>query len=262
MVAASVAALSRLFFEFHAQLPFSMLSDLVQTVELFLTSNNREIVKSVLGFVKVTVVGLPEDMLRPRLSTLVPNMMVWSKEHKGRLRAKVKGILDRLIRRFGATDIERLVDEENRKLVVHIRKERGRKKKKKEGHEGDANGEGEKTPKANGGVFSNEFDRAVYGSDLSSDDSALNDASGIALTRKGTPRRRRNTTFTRIPERLSRGISIIREISSCDFTKIGQRQINCLPCVLASGKTWAKKLTLCNRNRLSGSSWSRENCLY
>jgi ribosomal RNA-processing protein 12 len=32
-----------------------MLKELVETVELFLTSNNREIVRSVLGFVKVAV---------------------------------------------------------------------------------------------------------------------------------------------------------------------------------------------------------------
>ncbi|EEH42364.2 uncharacterized protein PADG_07184 [Paracoccidioides brasiliensis Pb18] len=100
MVAASVTALSRLLFEFHNKLAPSMLSDLVETIDLFLTSNNREIVRSVLGFVKVAVVALPEDMLRPRLSSLVPNLLVWSKEHKGRLKSKVKGILERLIRRF------------------------------------------------------------------------------------------------------------------------------------------------------------------
>lgn len=102
MVAASVTALSRLFFDFHTQLPPSVRADLVQTVELFLTSNNREIVRSVLGFVKVAVVVLPDDVLRSRLDSLIPNLMAWNKEHKGRLRSKVKGILDRLIRRFGA----------------------------------------------------------------------------------------------------------------------------------------------------------------
>lgn len=106
-------------------------------------------------------------MLRPRLNSLVPNLMVWSKEHKGRLRTKVKGILDRLVRRFGAPLIEGLVGEADRKLVVNIRKERERKKrKKKEGAENDDEDDG--TGKAAG--FSNEFDRAVYGSDVSSDE--------------------------------------------------------------------------------------------
>lgn len=167
MVAASVTALSRLFFEYRAELTSETLSNLVETVELFLTSNNREIVRSVLGFAKVAVVCLPEDMLRPRLNSLVPNLMVWSKEHKGRLRTKVKGILDRLVRRFGAPLIEGLVGEADRKLVVNIRKERERKKrKKKEGAESGEDDEG--AGKAGG--FSNEFDRAVYGSDVSSDE--------------------------------------------------------------------------------------------
>ncbi|PCG92766.1 putative domain protein NUC173 [Penicillium occitanis (nom. inval.)] len=167
MVAASVTALSRLFFEYRTELTSETLSNLVETVELFLTSNNREIVRSVLGFAKVAVVCLPEDMLRPRLNSLVPNLMVWSKEHKGRLRTKVKGILDRLVRRFGAPLIEGLVGEADRKLVVNIRKERERKKrKKKEGAENDDEDDG--TSKTGG--FSNEFDKAVYGSDVSSDE--------------------------------------------------------------------------------------------
>jgi ribosomal RNA-processing protein 12 len=165
MVAASVTALSRLFFEFRTQITPETLSDLVATVELFLTSNNREIVRSVLGFAKVAVVCLPDDMLRPRLASLVPNLMVWSKEHKGRLRTKVKGILDRLVRRFGGPLIEGLVGEADRKLVVNIRKERERKKRKRK--EGGAD-EDEDDTKAGG--FSNEFDKAVYGSDVSDSD--------------------------------------------------------------------------------------------
>ncbi|KAF5016536.1 hypothetical protein F66182_11753, partial [Fusarium sp. NRRL 66182] len=167
MVAASVTALSRLFFEYRTELSSETLSNLVETVELFLTSNNREIVRSVLGFAKVAVVCLPEDLLRPRLNSLVPNLMVWSKEHKGRLRTKVKGILDRLVRRFGAPLIEGLVGEADRKLVVNIRKERERKKRKNK--EGAENDDEDDENNASGG-FSNEFDRAVYGSDISSDD--------------------------------------------------------------------------------------------
>ncbi|KAK2756780.1 hypothetical protein FQN54_005226 [Arachnomyces sp. PD_36] len=197
MVAASVTALSRLLFEFHTQLPRPVLSDLVQTVDLFLTSNNREIVRSVLGFVKVAVVALPEDMLRPRLGSLVPNLLVWSKEHKGRLKMKVKGILDRLIRRVGASVIEELAGDADRKMVVAIRKERERKKrKKKEGAEHDDEDEEDQeggNAKAGGPSgagdksFSNEFDKAVYGSDFS-DESGSDDASEIDVDEEGNTR--------------------------------------------------------------------------
>ncbi|PKY01409.1 NUC173-domain-containing protein [Aspergillus campestris IBT 28561] len=195
MVAASVTALSRLFFDFHKQLQPNVQSDLVQTVELFLTSNNREIVRSVLGFAKVAVVVLPDDLLRPRLATMVPNLMVWSKEHKGRLRSKVKGILDRLMRRFGAAAIEEVVGDEDRKLVTNIRKLRERRKKKKAGEndeDEDEDNAKNKTAAApsDGKAFSNAFDKAVYddsdlsGSDLGSDD----DASEIEIDAEGTMR--------------------------------------------------------------------------
>lgn len=188
MVAASVTALSRLFFEFHTQLRPEILSDLVQTVELFLTSNNREIVRSVLGFVKVAVVVLPDEALRPRLSNLVPNLMAWNKEHKGRLRSKVKGIIDRLVRRFGAPLMESLVGEDDRKLVVNIRKQRERSKRKKK--EGAAAGdEDEEEPKTGNQQPSNAFDKAVYGSDFSdSDDDFDDDASEIDVDDTGVAR--------------------------------------------------------------------------
>ncbi|KAJ5505019.1 hypothetical protein N7463_007893 [Penicillium fimorum] len=160
MVGATVTALSRLFFDFQTQLQPEMLKELVETVELFLTSNNREIVRSVLGFVKVAVVVLPDETLRPRLSTMVPSLMAWNKEHKGRLRSKVKGIIDRLA----------IVGEEDRKLVVNIRKARERsKRKKKEGAEGEDEDEEEKASKPQSG---NAFDKAVYGSDSDSSDNS------------------------------------------------------------------------------------------
>ncbi|KAL2832943.1 armadillo-type protein [Aspergillus cavernicola] len=186
MVAASVTALSRLFFDFQKDVQPAIRLDLVQTVELFLTSNNREIVRSVLGFVKVAVVVLPDDDLRSRLSTLVPNLMVWSKEHKGRLKSKVKGILDRLIRRFGATALEELVGEADRKLVVNIRKLRERrKKKKKEGEQGEDEDEEDTGAAAekSGKSFGNAFDKAVYDSDFSDSD---DDASEISVDEEGT----------------------------------------------------------------------------
>ncbi|KAK2865010.1 hypothetical protein FQN49_003993 [Arthroderma sp. PD_2] len=192
MVAASVTAMSRLLFEYHTQLPTSMQSDLLQTIELFLTSNNREIVRSVLGFVKVAVVALPDELLKPTLPSAVPKLMMWSKEHKGRLRSKVKGILDRLIRKFGAAFVEGLVEEADRKLVVSIRKERERQKRKKEVKPDEDDEETQPRNQSQGQTksFTNEFDKAVYGSDsdfMSGDDS---DASEIEIDSAGNTTKR------------------------------------------------------------------------
>lgn len=220
MVAASVAALARLLFEFHGQLTTATLTDLVSTLDLFLTSKNREIVRSVLGFVKVAVVGLPEDLLRPRLNSLVPNLMVWSKEHKGRLKAKVKGILDRLIRRFGAQYVEGLVGEQDRKIVVNIRKDRERRKRKKKegqsGGAGDSDEEGDEDAGAGRKAYSNEFDRAVYGSDSDFSDSD-SDASELDVDEKGNLHRREKTTNKGGKRKAEKsGEQYIRELSPED----------------------------------------------
>jgi ribosomal RNA-processing protein 12 len=172
MIAASITALSRLLFEYHdsEELGRKMKEELIDTVVMFLESNNREIVRAVLGFVKVMVVVLPLDMLEPRCETIIPGLMVWSKENKGRLRVKVKGILERLIRRFGSTKVENWVGPEDRKMVVNIRKRRERSRRKKKGEDGTEIGSDEEDNEdARAGKHDNAFDEAVYGSDEEDD---------------------------------------------------------------------------------------------
>ncbi|GAB7366694.1 hypothetical protein MBLNU230_g0652t1 [Neophaeotheca triangularis] len=177
MVSASITALTRLLYEFRSRLQESTVTDLVQTLDLFLTSNNREIVRSVLGFVKVCIISLPENIIKPRLETLVPNLVVWSHEHKAQFKAKVKHIFERMIRRFGVELIQRYTPETDQKLITNIRKTRERRKKKRDaGDEGDENeneNEGNNTEPAerHKGRFESEYDEAVYGSEDSDEGS-------------------------------------------------------------------------------------------
>ena len=180
MISASITALTRILYEFRNQLPDAVIEDLVSTMDLFLTSNNREIVRSVLGFVKVAVISLADNVIRPRLETLVPGLMGWSKEHKAHFRAKVKHIFERMIRRFGVQIVEKWCPEQDKKLIHNIRKTRDRRKRKKEGGNGEEDDEAEPTtgkPKRKG-KFESEFDEAVYGSDEDDDES---DNGGTAL---------------------------------------------------------------------------------
>ncbi|KAJ9501856.1 pre-rRNA processing protein [Exophiala xenobiotica] len=170
MVAASVIALSRLLWEYHNQLSDKTKVELVDTVTMFLQSNNREIVRAVLGFVKVMVVVLPVAMLEPRMPAIVPGLMVWSKENKGRLRAKIKGILDRCLRRFDAAKVESWAGGDDRKMIVNIRKRRDRAKKKNKGIDEDGAEEEEEEVRGRE-RYDNEFDEAVYGSE--DDDSEI-----------------------------------------------------------------------------------------
>ena len=181
MISASITAITRILFEFHSLLDKQALGDLVQTVDLFLTSNNREIVSSVLGFVKVCTISLPVEMVRVRLPSLIPNLMRWSHEHKGHFRAKVKHILDRMVRRFGYEIVNKHCPEADRKLITNIRKtkERNKRKKKAANDGGDDSDEEyqEETnqKKARSGRFDSGFDEALYSSDSDNSDGSNDD---------------------------------------------------------------------------------------
>lgn len=175
MISASITAISRLLYEFRNSLSEQTLSDLVQTMDLFLTSNNREIVKSCLGFVKVCVISLPVDLMLPRLSTLVPNLVTWSSEHKGHFRAKVKHILERMVRRFGYDNIYQHAPEDGKKILANIRKVRDQAKKKKEGARNRHDDSDDEDGAAGKRQYENEYDQALYSSD--SEDGSDNEVS-------------------------------------------------------------------------------------
>ncbi|KAH3672848.1 hypothetical protein WICMUC_004070 [Wickerhamomyces mucosus] len=130
MVSATITAISCLVFEFKDIVETDLLVEISSTVELFLTSNSREIVRSTIGFVKIAAISLPEDIVRPTLRTLLENLLRWSHEHTGHFKSKVKHIIERLIRRFGFETIEENFPEEDKKLLTNIRKSKARAKRK------------------------------------------------------------------------------------------------------------------------------------
>lgn len=194
MISASITAITRILYEFHSLLDKQALGDLVQTVDLFLTSNNREIVASVLGFAKVCTISLPIEMVRVRLPTLIPNLMRWSHEHKGHFRAKVKHILDRMVRRFGYDIVNKYCPEADRKLITNIRKtkERNKRKKKAANEAGDdsddEDGDAGDQKKAQGGRFESGFDEALYSSDSDNSDDDGDDAGADRQGKEGKKR--------------------------------------------------------------------------
>ena len=181
MVSASVTALTRILYEFHTKLSQAMLEDMLETISLFLASPSREIVRSVLGFVKMAIISLPNSLVQPRLNTLLPGLMSWSREHKAHFRAKVKHILERAIRRFGYPEIEKWTPEGDRKFLANIRKAKDRAKRKK------SEGAGEKDQSVRRkSAFASEYDAAVYsdsneeeaGSDVSDADHGEAESTG------------------------------------------------------------------------------------
>ncbi|KAF8932831.1 hypothetical protein BGZ58_006769 [Dissophora ornata] len=186
MVSAAITSLSRLLFEFHTDLEPSMVSEMIGTMHLFVNSSNREIVKSALGFIKVTTVSLEVEVVRPHLKEIVGGMIRWSHEHKGHFKVKVRHILERLVRRFGYDDVVEFVPEADKKLLINIKKRRERAKRNKkngssgmdmDGDEEEEDAEENSSKKSNKPLymqttFGSAYEDALYGSesDLSDDD--------------------------------------------------------------------------------------------
>lgn len=163
MVSATITGLSRILFEFKDDVPVEMLAELASTVELFLTSQNREIVKSTLGFVKITAISLPIEVVEPQLGELLPKLLHWSHEHKGHFKAKVKHIVERLIRRFGFETIEKHFPASDAKLLTNIRKSKERSRRKKAMDPEEENNGADAPSAKPKKEFASEYERALYG---------------------------------------------------------------------------------------------------
>ena len=109
-----------------------MLNEILTTMIVFLSSPTREIVKSVLGFIKLAVHTLPLDILRPYLERLVPALLSRSHDHKNHFKAKVRHIFERLLRRFDWDEVYAYAgNEDAAKMLVNIKKRKERAKRKK-----------------------------------------------------------------------------------------------------------------------------------
>lgn len=123
MRSAAVMALSRLVFE-YARVDVtvqSLLPSLLQTVVVLFDENSREVMKSVIGFVRVSVAALNKDQLEPLLPEVVGGLMKFNRG-KGRFRSKIKIILKRLVKTFGYEVITPLVPSSDSRLLTHMRK--------------------------------------------------------------------------------------------------------------------------------------------
>ncbi|KAN0061991.1 pre-rRNA processing protein [Thecaphora frezii] len=176
MISATITAISRLVYEFKEDLPADMLNELLTTIEVFLQSANREIVKGALGFVKVAIVDYPSSLLDKHLAVLIPALLGWSSEHTMHFKPKIRHMFERLIRRFGYEKIHDLCPEENRKVIVNIKKRKERAKRQKS----QADGEDEDLLDAQAGpralkrsTGNDAFEEVIYGSEseLSGSDS-------------------------------------------------------------------------------------------
>ncbi|KAG2212272.1 hypothetical protein INT47_001631 [Mucor saturninus] len=173
MIGATVGALSRIFFEFKDELPAELASELLQTINVLAASNNREIVKAAVGYVKVCIVVLDVRILEPQLENIVRSLLKCQQQHKSHFKVKIRHMFERLIRRFGYDTIANLMPEEDRKMIVNIQKRRLRAKRRKGANNAESDDEEEDVSaraSAKKGAFQDAYEEVLYGSESEIDD--------------------------------------------------------------------------------------------
>eukprot|EP00798_Chlamydomonas_sp_ICE-L_P031076 gene31076-6203_t len=140
MISATVIALARLLFEFASQLQ-PMLPQLLPAVLMLLRTKSREVIKSVLGFVKVCAMRMPAEMLMTMLGEILEGVLIWCNDSKNKFKLKVRVIVERLARRCGFDNVAEKIPASEAKLLTHIRKEFNKKQRRRAGETGSQDGD-------------------------------------------------------------------------------------------------------------------------
>ena len=143
MRSGAVMAISRLVFEYRDDYTVQqLLPQILQTVTILFDEKSREVIKSVVGFVRVSIAAMEKDQLEPLLPEVVGGLMKYNKG-KGRFRAKIKIILKKLARTYGFEKITPLVPEDDARLMTHMRKLEERAKRRKAAGRADGRADGQ-----------------------------------------------------------------------------------------------------------------------
>ncbi|KAF9263376.1 NUC173-domain-containing protein [Marasmius fiardii PR-910] len=167
MISATITAISRLVFEFKDEIPNDMKKEIFATLLVFVSSANREIVKSALGFIKLSIHTFPADIIQAHLKDLVPALLTWSHDHKNHFKVKIRHIFERLLRRLSWEEVHyHTGNEDSAKVLLNIKKRKERAKRKK------ANKEEDEDPTSNAAPATGDaFEDIIYGSESELDDS-------------------------------------------------------------------------------------------
>ncbi|KDP33963.1 hypothetical protein JCGZ_07534 [Jatropha curcas] len=128
MVSAAVKGLARLAYEFSDLV--STAFKLLPSTFLLLQRKNREIIKANLGLLKVLVAKSQYDRLQMHLKSMVEGLLKWPDDTKNHFKAKVKLLLEMLVRKCGMDAVKAVMPEEHMRLLTNIRKVMERKERK------------------------------------------------------------------------------------------------------------------------------------
>ncbi|XP_077241688.1 ARM repeat superfamily protein [Tasmannia lanceolata] len=136
VMSGAVAALSLLVYR-DTSVCFSV-PNLLPSVLVLLQSKAKEVVKAVLGFMKVLVSCLHAKDLQKFLSDIVNGVLPWSSVSKNHFRSKVRIILEIVIRKCGSDSVELVRPEKYKSFIKTVVEQRWGKKNSKASGNSDA----------------------------------------------------------------------------------------------------------------------------
>ncbi|KAM1479369.1 hypothetical protein ACFX2I_026661 [Malus domestica] len=128
MISAAMKGLARLAYEFSDLV--SSASNLLPSTFLHLQRKNKEIIKANLGLLKVLVAKSQAEGLQLHLKSMVEGLLKWQDATKTLFKAKVKLLLEMLVKKCGLDAVKAVMPQEHMKLLTNIRKLKERKEKK------------------------------------------------------------------------------------------------------------------------------------
>ncbi|KAI9114053.1 hypothetical protein K1719_015304 [Acacia pycnantha] len=129
MISATAKGLARLAYEFSDLI--SIAFHLLPSTFLLLQRQNREIIKANLGLLKVLVAKSQTEWLQLHLKSMVEGLMKWQDNTKNHFKAKVKLLLEMLVRKCGLEAVRAVMPEDHMRLLTNIRKIKERKERKR-----------------------------------------------------------------------------------------------------------------------------------
>ena len=199
MRSATILALSRLVYQFSEDVSEAQIDQMIGSVHLLLQSRSREVIKSALSFIKVAITVLSPDDFAKYLEETVSILVT---EASPILRVKTKMILERMVRKFGYDTVLGYCPDEDKKLIVNIKKTREREKRKaraeKNDDDGDAMDGGVSAPRPTRSGVKPSYDELLCDSDGGSDadnEMEATDTKSRSKAQSKTARKARGSTF-------------------------------------------------------------------
>ncbi|XP_073650223.1 RRP12-like protein isoform X2 [Tursiops truncatus] len=109
----------------------STMEQLLENVCLLLASRTRDVVRSALGFIKVSMVVMDMAHLAKHVQLVMGAIGKLSDDMRRHFRMKLRNLFTKFIRKFGFELVRKLLPEEYQKVLVNIRKAEARARKQR-----------------------------------------------------------------------------------------------------------------------------------